>query len=133
MRWVCAGLVANRPNAPATVKRPQPPVLPATLVVNDLLTLPLKNGWRASWQTATQVLMPRRHSAVAEELLHRHADVPSDLAQERRCDIAPFVGGDRRAAALGITELLVGAALANHFKTQFSEDVCHLRWLENRS
>jgi hypothetical protein len=43
------------------------------------------------------------------------------------------VGGDRRAAALGITELLVGAALANHFKTQLSEDVCHLRWLENRS
>ena len=42
MRWVCAGLVANRPNAPATVKRPQPPVLPATLVVNDLLTLPLE-------------------------------------------------------------------------------------------
>jgi hypothetical protein len=36
--------VANRPNAPATVERSQPPVLPARIVVNDLLTLPLKNS-----------------------------------------------------------------------------------------
>ena len=42
MRWVCAGLVANRPNAPSTDERSQPPVLPARLVVNDLLTLALE-------------------------------------------------------------------------------------------
>ena len=35
------GLVATCPNAPATVKGSQPPVLPAWPVVNDLLTLPL--------------------------------------------------------------------------------------------
>jgi hypothetical protein len=38
----------------------------------------------------------------------------------------------RRAAAFGITELLVGAVLANHLKPQLLEDVCYLRWLENR-
>jgi putative addiction module component (TIGR02574 family) len=35
------GPVATCPNAPATVKGFQPPVLPAWPVVNDLLTLPL--------------------------------------------------------------------------------------------
>ena len=30
------------PKCPRYRKRPQPPVLPATLVVNDLLTLPLE-------------------------------------------------------------------------------------------
>jgi hypothetical protein len=39
---------------------------------------------------------------------------------------------NRRAAAVGITELLVGAALANHLKPQLLEDVCNLRWLEKR-
>ena len=39
MRWVCAGPVATCPHAPATVKGPSPPVLPAWPVVNDLLTL----------------------------------------------------------------------------------------------
>ncbi|MCP9783784.1 hypothetical protein KBY83_10725 [Cyanobium sp. WKJ7-Wakatipu] len=34
--------MANRPNAPGTVENSQPPVLPARLVVNDLLTLPLE-------------------------------------------------------------------------------------------
>ena len=41
MRWVCAGPVASHPNAPATVERSQPLVLPAWPVVHDLLTLPL--------------------------------------------------------------------------------------------
>ena len=40
---------------------------------------------------------------------------------------------DRRAVAFGITKLLVGAALSNHLKPQLPEDVCYLRWLENRS
>lgn len=41
MWWVCAGPVMTRPNAPATVERSQPSVLPARPVVSDLLTLPL--------------------------------------------------------------------------------------------
>ena len=85
------------PKCPRYRKRPQPPVLPATLVVNDLLTLPLEE---------------RLESFLADGDPGLDADVPSDLAQEQRCDMAPFVDGDRRAAALGITELLVGAALA---------------------
>ena len=40
---------------------------------------------------------------------------------------------DRRAVAFGITKLLVGAALSNHLKPQLPEDVCYLRWLENKS
>ena len=59
MRWVCAGPVATRPNAPATVERSQPPVLPAWPVVNNLLTLPLPNGWSWSRPCGTRSLPSR--------------------------------------------------------------------------
>lgn len=75
--------------------------------------------------------MPR--SAVAEELLSRHADVLGDLTEERWSNVAAFMGRDRGAAAAFIAELLVGAALTHKFKTQFPQDVCHLRGLENWS
>ena len=77
-------------------------------------------------------ILMRRRSAVAEKLLHRQSDVIGDLAQKRRGDVAPLMCRDRRTAAFGITELLMGAALADHLKAQLPEDVCHLRWLENR-
>ena len=70
---------------------------------------------------------------MAEELLHRHADVFGDLAQQRRSDVASFMRRDSRATALGIAELLVGTALANDLKPQLVEDVCHLSRLKNRS
>ena len=46
-------------------------------------------------------------SAVAEEYLHRHADVLGDLAEQRRGKIPTFGPWDRGAAAMGIAELLV--------------------------
>ena len=48
-----------------------------------------------------------KYSAVAEESLHRHADVLGDLAEQRRGKIPTFVPWDRGAAALDIAELLV--------------------------
>jgi hypothetical protein len=48
-----------------------------------------------------------KYSAVAEEFLHRHADVLGDLAEQRRGNIPTFMPWDRGAAALDIAELLV--------------------------
>ncbi len=55
---MCAGPVANSPNAPATVERFQPSVLSAWPVVNDLLTLPLSERPAVSRPRALPASMP---------------------------------------------------------------------------
>ncbi len=64
-----------------------------------------------------------KYAAVAEEFLHRHADVLGDLAKQRRGNIPAFVPWDCGAAAMGIAELLVSAALTDDLKAQFVQDV----------
>jgi len=55
---------------------------------------------------------PGGRLAVLYQLVHRQADVPGDLAQQDRRDVAPGVEGNCRRAAVGMTELLVRTALA---------------------
>lgn len=57
-------------------------------------------------------------SAIAEELLHSHADVFRDLTQPRWRNVATLVGWNGGAAAARIAELLMGAPLPDEFEAQ---------------
>ena len=74
-----------------------------------------------------------RRSAGAEEFIHSQADVLGDLTEQRWRDIVPSVGRNGGAATTCIAELQVRSALTDKLKTQFPEDVSHLRGFENRS
>jgi hypothetical protein len=82
---------------------------------------------RSSQGRTTTETRPQTCSGVAQFSVSEVAQFSMSLD-----NVAPFMRRNRRAAAFGITELLVGAALANHLKPQLLEDVCNLRWLENR-
>ena len=75
------------------------------------------------WLMVMPGSMRRWCSALVEERLHCYADVLGDLAEERGVISPTLVSRDRGAAALGIAELLVGAALTDCFKTRSPEDV----------
>ena len=61
---------------------------------------------------------PMPDSAIAEELLHRHADVFRDLTQQRWRNVATLVGRNGGAAATRIAELLMGAPLPDELEAQ---------------
>ena len=72
------------------------------------------------------------HSAVLYQLVHREADVSGDLAKQDRRDVAPGVEGNRRCAAIGVTELLVRTALAYFDEPDRHEERDDLAGLEYR-
>jgi hypothetical protein len=54
---------------------------------------------------------------IAQELFDRHVDIGSDLAQERRRNIAPLVKRNSRAATIWMAELLMGTPLPNFLES----------------
>ena len=67
-----------------------------------------------------------------QELVDRQPDVPCDLSQQDRRDIAPAMNRDRRAAAIGVSELLMRASLARLCKTEAFLNGNDFSRLENR-
>jgi hypothetical protein len=61
-------------------------------------------------------------SAIGNEVLNGHADILRDLPKQWRRDIASFMERHGGTAPSGISELLVGAPLADQLEPQFSED-----------
>jgi hypothetical protein len=64
-----------------------------------------------------------------DELFCRQTNVLCDLAQQGRRDVAPGVKWNRRPATVCMTELLVGALLANFRETQGLEKGNDFPWL----
>jgi hypothetical protein len=52
-------------------------------------------------------------SELRKKVIDIHLDVSRNLAHERRRDVSTLVIWDRRAASVGMTELLVRSALTN--------------------
>ncbi len=67
-----------------------------------------------------------------DEFLNGHADVTADFPQQRGRDVLAFVERDGRRAAVGMAELLVGAALADFDEFLGDEPVDDLARLEHR-
>jgi hypothetical protein len=65
---------------------------------------------------------PSEHHApfallIAQELFDCQVDIGSDLAQERRRDIAPLVKRNGRAATIWMAELLMRTSLPNFLES----------------
>ena len=69
---------------------------------------------------------------LLQKILHRHADVFCDLAQQDGGEITSCVEWNSRAPAVGMPELLMRAALTNFLKPQPLQDRNNLAGLENR-
>jgi hypothetical protein len=61
-------------------------------------------------------------SAISNEVFKGHADILRDLPKQWRRDIPCFMERHGGTAPSGISELLVGAPLADQVEPQFSED-----------
>jgi hypothetical protein len=70
-------------------------------------------------------------SAIGNEVFNRHADILRDLPKQWRRDIASFMERHGGTTPSGISELLVGAPLADELEPQFSEDFGHFRRFQN--
>jgi hypothetical protein len=68
-------------------------------------------------------------SALREEVVDFHFDIASDLSHQRWRDVSTLVKGDRRAAPIGMTELLVRASLTNLDEPEPDQHPDHLMGL----
>ena len=70
---------------------------------------------------------------ILQELFHAEANVCRDLAQERRRYVATPVEWNGGATTVGMTKLLVRAALADFNETKLLEKPDNLLRLQNRN
>jgi hypothetical protein len=68
----------------------------------------------------------------ANEVLHGQPDVPGNLAQERRSDVASLVEWDGCASTVRVTVLHVRPALADRGKAEPFKETADLRGFEHR-
>ncbi len=69
---------------------------------------------------------------MLEKLVDRQTNILSDLTQKNRGDITSGVEGHRRRPPVGVTELLVGAALSNFDEPQSNKNRYYFPGLEDR-
>jgi hypothetical protein len=62
----------------------------------------------------------------SDKVFHRHADVAADFSQQWRRDVPTRVNQHGRHSPVGVTELLVRAALADFDESEFEEPVDNL-------
>ncbi len=72
-------------------------------------------------------------ASAAKQLVNRNTDVPCDLSEQRRCDIAPFMKGNGCRPAVGVAELFMRPSLAYLCESKRLEPPDDLLRGENRN
>jgi hypothetical protein len=67
-----------------------------------------------------------------KEFFDREADVFGYLSEQDRGYISSAVKGDRRAASIGMAELLMGAPLSGFLETKSLKHTSDLFWFQDR-